>query len=62
MGIVKVHASKIKWNVDDKSELEYLPTECILEVEIDELDEVISDKLSEQYGFCHEGFEYEIVK
>jgi len=62
MGMIKVRASKIKWNVDDKSELEYLPTECILEVEIDELDEVISDKLSEEYGFCHEGFEYEIIK
>lgn len=58
--MAKVHVTEIKWDVDDQSELDYLPTECTLE--IDELDEIISNKLSDTYGFCHKGFAYEIVK
>lgn len=56
-------AVNIKWDTDGDTELlEELPTEVeihdylITDDEDDLLDE-ISDWLSDEYGFCHDGFE-----
>ena len=56
-------AVNIKWDTDGDMELlEELPTEVeipdylITDDEDDLLDEV-SDWLSDEYGFCHDGFE-----
>ena len=65
----RIRVFNIDWDVDDKKDLENLPTEvrCIVfngaDVEnIDNQDEVedyLSEKLSDDYGFCHNGFDYE---
>ena len=54
-------AINIKWDVDELEDLDYLPTEVeipsyLITDEDDLLDEV-SDWLSDEYGFCHDGFE-----
>lgn len=56
-----MRAVNIKWDVDELGDLEYLPTEveipsCLITDEDDLLDD-ISDWLSDEYGFCHNGFE-----
>ena len=59
----KMKAVNIKWDTDGDMELlEELPTEVeipdylITDDEDDLLDDV-SDWLSDEYGFCHDGFE-----
>ena len=59
----KMKAVNIKWDTDGDIEVfENLPTEVeipdylITDDEDDLLDEV-SDWLSDEYGFCHDGFE-----
>lgn len=48
-------ATNIEWDVDDLEDLDYLPTEIeIPEGMIDE--EEISDYISDETGFCHNGF------
>lgn len=54
-------AINIKWDVDELEDLDYLPTEVeipsyLITDEDDFLDDV-SDWLSDEYGFCHDGFE-----
>ena len=55
-------AVNIKWDVDELEDLDYLPTEVEIpdylttDDEDDLLDDV-SDWLSDEYGFCHDGFE-----
>lgn len=56
----------IEWDVDDKADLERLPTSVKLTLDVDEedYDEVdlfIGDYLSNIYGFCHFGFSYERI-
>lgn len=55
--------TNIVWDVDEKEDLENLPNE--VEITLDDVDEFdtweeiserISDKLSDEYGFCHNGF------
>lgn len=55
--------SNIKWDTD---ELEIdLPTDFLISVDIKEgateleIEEKISDSVSDEYGFCHFGFNYE---
>lgn len=51
-------AINIKWDVDELEDLEYLPTEIeIPEGMTDE--EEISDYISDETGFCHNGYELE---
>ena len=54
-------ATNIKWDVDELEDLEYLPTEVeipsYLITDEDDLLDDISDWLSDEYGFCHDGFE-----
>ncbi len=58
----------IKWDTDDGEGHKPsprslgLPESTVIDVEIDtDLDEAeqISDALSDKFGFCHDGFEYE---
>ena len=49
-------AINIRWDVDDKKDLKHLPTEIIIPEGITD-EEEISDYLSDETGFCHEGFE-----
>ena len=53
--------SNIEWDVDDRSELEDLPQTVIVDVPEDIVacdgeEEYISEWLSDEYGFCHNGF------
>lgn len=50
-------AIKIEWDVDDKKDLETLPTEIIIPSELEENDDEISDYLSDVTGYCHKGYE-----
>ena len=64
--MVKVKCTNIHWDTDgDKKLFENLPQEVVItldEYNIGEyLDDAISDKLSDMYGFCHEGYEYKII-
>lgn len=56
-----MRAANIKWDVDELEDLEYLPTEVeipsYLITDEDDLLDDISDWLSDEYGFCHFGFE-----
>lgn len=59
-------AVNIMWNIDYDEDKNYLPTEVeipdeyatdpeLLEDRV-KLEEIISDWLSDEYGFCHDGF------
>ena len=54
-------AVNIKWDVDELEDLDNLPTEVeipsYLITDEDDLLDDISDWLSDEYGFCHFGFE-----
>lgn len=50
-------AINISWDIDSKNELELLPTEIIIPSNIEDDEELISDYLSDETGFCHKGFE-----
>lgn len=65
MDYIKVKVNDIKWDTDGE-EVE-LPKNLIMEIwhkELDdvnddfELEEYISDTLSNMYGFCHFGFKF----
>lgn len=55
----------IKWDVDEERDLEQLPTELEIPIEVeeeelsdDDCEYAISEYLSDEYGFCHDGFTY----
>ena len=61
--MTNIHISNIKWDTDEEG----LPTSVILNVEdwasgTDEaqIEDWISDYLSDEYGFCHQGFDFEV--
>ena len=49
-------AINIMYDVDEKKDLESLPTEIKIPNEITDIDE-ISDYISDVTGFCHYGFD-----
>lgn len=55
-------ATNIEWDVESLDELEYLPSEVVLPVDIVEfydclqLSADIADWLSDQYGYCIKSF------
>lgn len=52
---MNMKATNIEWDVDNLKDLEYLPTEIeIPEGMTDE--EEISDYISDETGFCHNGY------
>ena len=63
-GYLKVHFSDVQWDTDGEAELEsdfnaFVPAP---ESEDTDIDEYLSDWLSDTYGFCHKGFNYRISK
>lgn len=61
--MAKYAVLEIIWDADDAEDIADLPT--AMEVEVadglsgDELDEAISDAITEATGFCHKGFAVE---
>lgn len=50
-------ATHIQWDVDEEEELEELPDSMDIPKGMDE--DEIADYLSDQTGFCHDGFDLE---
>lgn len=66
MNKITVKCIEIQWDTDgDKRLLKKLPKNVTLTIddyfEGDDLDDVIADMLSDEYGFCLFGFNYEII-
>lgn len=51
-----MRAINIMWDVDKEEDLEYLPTEIKIPKGMTD-EEEISDYITEETGFCHNGFE-----
>lgn len=62
---VKVKIYNIEWDIDEDDDT-VLPTEIEAEFDYkgdnDELEETIADWLTDEYDYCHEGFNYEIIE
>lgn len=62
---VKVKIFDIEWDMDEDDDT-VLPTEIEAEFDYhgdnDELSDNISDWLTDEYDYCHEGFNYEILE
>ena len=62
---VKVKIFNIEWDMDEDDDA-VLPTEIEAEFDYkgdnDELEETIADWLTDEYDYCHEGFNYEIIE
>lgn len=69
---MRYHITDIQWDVDFEEDLDNLPSECYIDIEEnddtendyepDELDICIGDALSDEYGFTHNGFYYELAE
>lgn len=59
--IEEVRAINIKWDTDTKEDLEFLPKIVVIPENIRSDTEEISDWLSDEYGFCHGGFELDYM-
>ena len=64
--MTKIYVCDIQWDTDgDKETLKVLPTKYTFQFDIseDEIDDdFVSDYISDLTGYCHFGFEYEIIK
>lgn len=67
---MKVHFKNVNWDTDGNNFADCgLETDFIVDVDIDcdfdtlddEIADMLSDWLSDEYGYCHNGFDYEIV-
>lgn len=60
-----VSFSDILWDADDEPGSEFLETSMTKEIFVDEdifdLEDYLSDYLSDEFGFCHWGFNYSIL-
>lgn len=54
-------AVNIRWDVDDIHDLEELPTEITIPLNLKD-DEEISDYLSNVTGFCHGGYNLKVSR
>ena len=66
MNKMTVKCTEIQWDTDgDKRLLKKLPKNVFITIEDycegDDLDDIIADMLSDEYGFCLFGFNYEII-
>ena len=52
-------ATHIQWDVDELEDLELLPTEIDIPDDMTDMEE-ISDYITDQTGFCHNGFISEV--
>ena len=64
--MIKVHITDIQWDTDDVL-IPELPVEITQDFEFNgsgdvELEDFLSNWLSDTYGFCHYGFRFKIVK
>lgn len=65
---MQIKIKNIKWDIDDNENSAAklnLPTEIIEEFNCndkEELDDMISNWLSDSFGYCHFGFDYKIEK
>lgn len=64
--MIKVHIADIQWDTDGVH-IPELPVEIMRDFEFNgsedaELEDFLSNWLSDTYGFCHYGFRYKIVK
>ena len=64
--MTQVRYFNIKWDFDGEDHDSVVPTEMTLDTDPSVLDDedaeaIISDMLSEATGWCHKGFDYEIV-
>ena len=63
----KIHITDIEWDTDDvEGEKPDLPTEWDTEVTEEEydtwdLDDMLADRLSDEFGFCVDSFHYDPV-
>lgn len=67
----KFHVTNIMWDLDPEDEhirhflpgslYVEIPSESVAQSDNDELAEMIGDILLEQTGYCHYGFDYELV-
>lgn len=61
--IVKV--SYIKYDNDEGQDIDHLPKEMVLDFtgidNAEELEDLVSDEISNRTGFCHKGFHLEII-
>lgn len=68
MTFVKVKITDIQWDTDFPKELENLPKSLNMEINTEEFEDdedlelFLSDYLSDEYGFCHKGFLFKVVK
>jgi len=54
------HVYSIKYDTDGEV-IEDLPVELFIDIEdgsVDDLDDTLSDEISNRTGFCHKGFEF----
>lgn len=64
----KIKCYNIQWDVDgDSAAMRMLPQEVIYEGYIskedeDNIDEILGDYLSDNWGYCHYGFAFEILE
>jgi hypothetical protein len=64
----KIRCYNIRWDTDGNSHIfKTLPQEIfyegyICEEDEDEIDEILGDYLSDNWGFCHYGFEFEVLE
>lgn len=63
---ITVKCTEIQWDTDgDKRLLKKLPKNVIITIDDycdgDYLDDTIADMLSDEYGYCLFGFNYEII-
>ena len=64
----KIKCYNIQWDVDgDSAAMRMLPQEVIYEGYIseedkNEIDEILGDYLSDNWGYCHYGFNFEILE
>ncbi|WP_372997466.1 hypothetical protein [Marinobacter sp.] len=65
MATIKATAHAIQWDVDEPSELDQLPERMHLTIPIEgtestldaqDIDDAISDAITNETGFCHKGF------
>ncbi len=62
--LTKVDVTSVVWDAEEDANL---PSNFILEVEvddeddIDEIDEMVSNAISDEYGYCHYGFEFVVI-
>ena len=60
---MKIIVKNIKWDTDGET-VDGLPDNVVIDEltpNMAEVEDEISDYLSDTYGFCHYGFDYEIV-